>query len=94
MLVTPQTSFNHKKKIEENVTSERVSPSSSTSTPHEHETTFYPPTTIMNIQENTAEITTTTSPSEPSEKISSSTTPRYVDATIAHVATMVDKVEH
>lgn len=59
---------------------------------HEHDTTFYP--SITTIHETTAEIITTAS-SEPSTTISSLTsTPRIVDATIAHVATMVDKVEH
>lgn len=88
-----------KKKIEESFTVEKMSPSSPTSTSssiHEHETTTYPP--ITTIHETTAEIiTTTATPSESYTTISSpsisTTTPRIVDATIAHVATMVDKVE-
>lgn len=83
----PQNKIN--KKNEENVTTERVSASSHE---HEHDTTFYP--SITTTHETTAEIITTAS-SEPSTTISSPTsTPRIVDATIAHVATMVDKVEH
>lgn len=67
--------------------SSSASPSTSS---HEHETTLY--STITPIQ-TTAEIITSTF--EPSTTVSAlTTTPRIVDATIAHVATMVDKVEH
>ena len=84
----PQNKIN--KKNEENVTTERVSPSTHE---HEHDTTFYPSITTT-THETTAEIITTAS-SEPSTTISSLTsTPRIVDATIAHVAIMVEKVEH
>ena len=80
----PQNKIN--KKNEENVTTERVSPSTHE---HEHDTTFYP--SITTTHETTAEIITTAS-SEPSTTISSLTsTPRIV---VTHVATMVEKVEH
>ena len=73
-------------KIEDNVVTERMPSSSaypSTLLPHEHESTFYPPLTTI---QTTAEITTTFEPF--------TTTLRILDATIAQVATMVDKVEH
>lgn len=85
--------FKNHKKIEENIAStESLPPSSaspSTST-HEHDPTLYSPITTI---QTTAEIITSTS--EPSTTVSSiTTTPRIVDATVAHVVTMVDKVEH
>lgn len=82
---------NHKKN-EENITTESMPTSSASpvTSSHEHDTTLYSPITTI---QTTAEIIT--SASEPSTTVSSlTTTPRIVDATIAHVVTMVDKVEH
>lgn len=64
---------------------------STSSHEHEHDTTLnFPITTIQ----TTAEIITSSS-YEPSTTVSSSTTsiPRILDVTIAHVDIMVDKVE-
>lgn len=62
---------------------------SSTSS-YEHDTTLYPTTKPI---QTTAEIITSTF--EPSTSVTAlTTTPRIVDVTVAHVATMVDKVEH